>query len=211
MIRNRTFMMGLGIGLLLGSLLLQLMIFGQGADRQSGETPAAASLTKEELEQQAEALDLKVVGNEDKLMTEEEWKQQMVEQSSVPKGSAAKSPDAADTAKQPAQPDKPQQPTASKQPQSGSQGSGDDKAAKQPQSPSVPASKTVEVKIASGNNLEDVAGKLEKAGVIADANQFVQKGRSLKISTKIQTGRYAFTAGEDFSSIIAKITTKPPR
>lgn len=211
MIRNRTFMMGLGLGLLLGALLLQLMILGQGTGRPAGEAPSAASLTKEELEQQAETMDLKVVGKEDKLMTEEEWKQQMVEQSSVPKGDAAKAPKAADSGKQPAQPDKPQQPAASKQPKSVTPGSGEASAAKQPQTPSVPAAKAVEVKIASGNNLEDVAGKLEKAGVIADADQFVQKGRSLKISTKIQTGQYTFSPGEEFSSIIAKITTKPSR
>lgn len=211
MIRNRTFMMGLGLGLLLGALLLQLMILGQGAGRPAGEAPSAASLTKEELEQQAETMDLKVVGKEDKLMTEEEWKQQMVEQSSVPKGDAAKAPKASDEGKQPAQPDKPKQPAASKQPQSVTPGSGEASAAKQPKTPSVPAAKAVEVKIASGNNLEDVAGKLEKAGVIADADQFVQKGRSLKISTKIQTGQYTFSPGEEFSSIIAKITTKPSR
>ncbi|WP_152402261.1 endolytic transglycosylase MltG [Paenibacillus cellulositrophicus] len=208
MIRNRTFMMGLGLGLLLGALLLQLMILGQGTGRPAGEVPSAASLTKEELEQQAETMDLKVVGKEDKLMTEEEWKQQMVEQSSVPKGDAAKAPKATDAGKQP---DKPQQPAASKQPKSVTPGSGEASAAKQPQTPSVPAAKAVEVKIASGNNLEDVAGKLEKAGVIADADQFVQKGRSLKISTKIQTGQYTFSPGEEFSSIIAKITTKPSR
>ncbi|MBB3125911.1 hypothetical protein FHS19_000565 [Paenibacillus rhizosphaerae] len=211
MIRNRTFMMGLGLGLLLGALLLQLMILGQGNGRSVGEAPAAAGLTKEELEQQAEALDLKIVGKEDKLMTEEEWKQQMVGQSSVPKGSAAKAPNAANAGKQPAQPDKPQQPAASQQPKSVSPGSDGASAAKQPQTPSAPAVKTVEVKIASGNNLEDVAGKLEKAGVIADADQFVQKGRTLKISTKIQTGQYTFSPGEEFSSIIAKITTKPSR
>ncbi|WP_145021895.1 endolytic transglycosylase MltG [Paenibacillus sp. Y412MC10] len=208
MIRNRTFMMGLGLGLLLGALLLQLMILGQGAGHPAGEAPSAASLTKEELEQQAETMDLKVVGKEDKLMTEEEWKRQMVEQSSVPKGDAAKAPKAADSGKQP---DKPQQPAASKQPQSVTPGSGEASAAKRPQTPSEPAAKAVEVKIASGNNLEDVAGKLEKAGVIADADQFVQKGRSLKISTKIQTGQYTFSPGEEFSSIIAKITTKPSR
>ncbi|MGG4043391.1 hypothetical protein [Paenibacillus favisporus] len=211
MIRNRTFMMGLGLGLLLGALLLQLMILGQGAGRPAGEAPSAAGLTKEELEQQAETMDLKVVGKEDKLMTEEEWKQQMVEQSSVPKGDAAKAPEATDAGKQPLQPDKPKQPAASKQPESVTPGSGEASAAKQPQTPSVPAAKAVEVKIASGNNLEDVAGKLEKAGVIADADQFVQKGRSLKISTKIQTGQYTFSPGEEFSSIIAKITTKPSR
>ena len=40
MIRNRTFMMGLGLGLLLGALLLQLMILGQGTGRPAGEAPS---------------------------------------------------------------------------------------------------------------------------------------------------------------------------
>lgn len=50
MMKNRFFMLGLGIGLIAGALLLQLMIAGRGAP-----------LTKEELIRQAASLNLTVV------------------------------------------------------------------------------------------------------------------------------------------------------
>ena len=52
MIRNRFFMFGLGVGLIAGALLLQLMISGR-----------AAPLTKEQLIKEAAKLNLTVVDN----------------------------------------------------------------------------------------------------------------------------------------------------
>lgn len=204
MIKNRSFMTGLGIGLLLGALLLQLMIVGQGKESGSN-TAAPLKLSKEQLQQQADAMNLQVFGPEDKLMTEDEWKQQMVEQSAKPQGSGTNSPEAGSPAVSPEKPGQPTTPGAvDKQSPPG------EPAAKNPKSPTSPPIQTIELQITKGSNLEDVAGKLKKAGVISDSGAFIQKGRSQKMSTKIQTGKYTFTPGEDLNSIINKITTKPP-
>ncbi|MGV2788477.1 hypothetical protein GNF98_22960, partial [Clostridium perfringens] len=70
MIKNRTFMMGLGSGLVIGAVLLQLMWIGQGT--AASETQ---ELTKEQLMAAAEALDMQVVEGSDELMTAEQWEE----------------------------------------------------------------------------------------------------------------------------------------
>ncbi len=93
MIKNRSFMIGLGSGLLVSALLLQLMNAGTGAN----VVPQASEVvkpTKEQLQEQAEALGLKLVEADDKRMTEEEWKRQMMDKSAKPQGSPAKAPEA---------------------------------------------------------------------------------------------------------------------
>lgn len=204
MIKNRSFMTGLGSGLVAGALLLQLMNVGAG-QQTIADTPAAASLTKEQLAEQAEAMDLKLVDAEEKRMTEEEWKQQMIDQSSKPQGSEVKAPESGKKTEKPATPSEPAAPDSKaggQAPKTANPAAG--------KSPSTPKAPSVKVKITSGSNLTDVASKLKQAGVISDTASFVAKGRSQKMSTKILSGTYEFAPGEDFSSIIAKITTKPP-
>lgn len=203
MIKNRSFMIGLGSGLLVGALLLQLM--NVGADQQDlHQTVSVGKLTKEQLQEQAEDMNLKVVDAEDQRMTEEEWKQQMVDKSSKPQGNGVKAPEAGKKAEAPQTPEQPASP--------GSKANNETPKSEVPavsKRPEAPATPSVSVKIASGSNLTDVADKLKKSGIISDTASFVQKGRSQKMSTKIQSGTFEFTPGEDFSSIIAKITTKP--
>lgn len=204
MIKNRSFMIGLGSGLLVGALLLQLMNVGAGQQVLS-ETTVVDKLTKEQLQEQAEAMNLKVVEAEDKLMTEDEWKQQMIDKSSKPQGSGVKTPEAGnktETPKTPEQPDTPDSKAGGQTPKTETPATG--------KIPTTPETPSVKVKIASGSNLTDVAAKLKQSGVISDMASFVEKGRSRKMSTKIQYGTYEFSPGEDFNSIIAKITTKPP-
>lgn len=205
MIKNRSFMIGLGSGLLVGALLLQLMNAGTGAS----VVPQASEVvkpTKEQLQEQAEALGLKLVEADDKRMTEEEWKRQMMDKSAKPQGSPVKAPEAGQKAEAPKTPEKPAAPAskASGQPAANAAADGINK-------PKTPEAPLISVKIASGSNLTDVADKLKKSGVISDAAAFVETGRGLKMSTKIRSGTYEFAKGEDFDSIIAKITTKPPR
>lgn len=205
MIKNRSFMIGLGSGLLAGALLLQLMNAGTGAN----VVPQASEVvkpTKEQLREQAEALGLKLVEADDKRMTEEEWKRQMMDKSAKPQGSPAKAPEAGKKAEAPKTPEKPAAPDskASGQPAANAAADGINK-------PKTPEAPLISVKIASGSNLTDVADKLKKSGVISDAAAFVETGRGRKMSTKIRSGTYEFAKGEDFDSIIAKITTKPPR
>ncbi|MWV43520.1 hypothetical protein GRF59_07720 [Paenibacillus sp. HJL G12] len=204
MIKNRSFMIGLGSGLLVGVLLLQLMNAGANQEILS-QTTEAGKLTKEQLQEQAEAMDMKVIDAEDKLMTEEEWKRQMIDKSSKAQGTDAKTPDAGNKTEEPKTPEQPVSPTSKINDQAPK--------AQKPvvsKNPEKPASPSVNVKIASGSNLTAVADKLKQSGIISDTASFIKKGRSQKMSTKIQSGTFEFTPGEDFNSIIAKITTKPP-
>ncbi|GIO29972.1 MULTISPECIES: endolytic transglycosylase MltG [Paenibacillus] len=205
MIKNRSFMIGLGSGLLAGALLLQLM--NAGAEQQvSSRPPEAVKLTKDQLQEQAEALGLQIIDADDDRMTEEEWKQRMIDKSAKPQGSGVKAPAAGQKAEAPKTPEKPAVPDSKAAGQTAGKetGSGVNK-------PKAPEAPPITVKIASGSNLTDVADKLKKSGVISDAAAFVEKGRGQKMSTKIRSGTYEFAPGEDFTSIIAKITTKPPR
>lgn len=201
MIKNRTFMMGVGTGLVVGAVLLQLMWVGQGTT--ASETQ---SLTKEELTAAAEALDLQVVERSDELMTEEQWEAKKLE------GNEDGEPADTDPAlkpdsKKPAVPQQPKQPD-------GDAADADKKEAPQvnkPVEPKTPvnAKTSIQVRIAAGNNLSDVAASLLSAGVIEDKQAFINKATEKKINRTIQSGTYSFTAGESYNSIISKITAKP--
>ncbi|MNI93529.1 YceG-like family protein [compost metagenome] len=74
--------------------------------------------------------------------------------------------------------------------------------------PESPQPATVEYKIVGGTTLEGVAQGLEQAGVIADKSAFLKTAVSKKINYKVRAGTYRFQVGEDFDSIISKISPK---
>ncbi|GAB6988943.1 hypothetical protein [Paenibacillus pini] len=206
MIRNRSFMTGLGIGLLIGALLLQLMLMGQGQSVVESQNPQV-KLTKEQLEEQASAMKLKIVDPKDQLLTQEEWKQKVISDAAKAKESGVKTPTNGGAAKQPSKPTEPKQPKDNEKQTDIT--SDKPVSTNKPDTPKTPSSVKIEYKISDGKFLQDVAEDLKKAGVISDTNQFIQKGRSKKMSTKIQSGTYYFEPGEDFNSILSKITAKP--
>lgn len=62
-------------------------------------------------------------------------------------------------------------------------------------------------KISHGSTLTGVAEGLLKAGVISDKEAFLQAAKDKKINYKVRTGTFTFEQGEDFSSIISKISS----
>jgi len=197
-IKNRTYMMGVGTGLVLGAVLLQLMWVGQGSTAS-----VTQSLTKEELTAAAEALDLQVVERSDELMTEEQWEEKKLAGNDDGE-SADTDPAPKPDSKRPAVPQQPKQPDTDADKQESPQ-------VKQPAEPKTPtkAKTSIQVRIPAGNNLSDVANSLLSAGVIEDKQAFISKATEKKINRTIQSGTYSFTAGESYNSIITKITTKP--
>lgn len=195
-------MLGLGIGLIVGALMLQIMNMGQGAIN--------GLLTKEAVVKAGEELGLKVVEGDSKLLTEEEWKQ--LEQQEKEEGAAGE-----DNSKEPTAP------TAPKSPDSPNNSATNDKAVtpstpskpettnatvdkvKTPTAPTNPTAKEIKFTIAKGDYLSDVASGLEKAGVISSADEFQKEAVKKKANYKIKIGNYSFTAGEEYSSIISKI------
>ncbi|WP_225999349.1 endolytic transglycosylase MltG [Paenibacillus sp. BJ-4] len=213
MIKNRSFMLGMGTGLVTGALLLQLAIIGQGQSQQSSID--LKNMTREQLEKAAAGLNLQISDSSDPKMTEDEWRNKVIKEGSK----TPTAPQKAKPAQTPATPKAPanstpsaaSKPAASKtitknpeQPQTKESG-----AATTPDTPKQPATPQVQYSIASGSNLRSVASGLEKAGVVSDASAFETAAKAQKINTKIRTGTYQFVKGEDFGSIITKITKKP--
>lgn len=199
MLKNRTFMLGMGTGMIAGALLLQLAIIGQG---QSQGADASRELTREEVETAAQRLGLQVSDSTEPLMTEEQWRQKAIEKGSkTPEEPAA--PDSADAASAPKVPQQPQ----TGNPETAAPLMGNKVQA--PEKPAAPEAPPIRYRIVPGSNLSSVAKGLQKAGVIADADAFQKAANEQKINTKIRSGTYSFREGETFSSIITKITTPP--
>ncbi|MNJ40884.1 YceG-like family protein [compost metagenome] len=195
-------MLGLGIGLIVGAILLQIINMGQGAIN--------GLLTKEAVVKAGEELGLKVVEGDTKLLTEEEWKQ--LEQQAQEDVGAGE-----DTSKEPTKP------TAPKSPNSPNNSATNDKEntpatptkptttntavdkVKTPAAPINPTTKEIQFTIAKGDYLSDVASGLEKAGVISSADEFQKEAVKKKANYKIKIGTYSFNMGEEYSSIISKI------
>ncbi|MHA0855994.1 hypothetical protein [Paenibacillus sp. CMAA1364] len=196
MMRSRSFMSGLGVGLIIGAALLQLMLVGE---RQANviDTPSEVTLTREQLEEQAKELDLEVVDSSDQLMTEEQWKQLKLQEGAEPTGKSTEAPNA------PSSPTKPKE-------------NDDELATTNIQSPKDPVVEpknkvVVNYKIDKGRNLTEVAKGLEQVGVITDTNQFIKEASRQKVNTKIREGNYSFAKGESYQSIISKIRIESSR
>lgn len=207
MIKNRSFMFGLGTGLIAGALLLQMMITG-----------GAAPLSKEKLIKEAAKLNLTVTDpsatptatrntGETGEGTEGSGKEETAAavvpsatQSAAP-ASPASTPQAAvepSAAAAPSEPATPSKPASEKKPSS---------APVTPATPEVAVNGSISVTIPTGSTLTETADLLVKAGVITDKNKFLQTAVSRKANTKIQNGRYSFTKGESNNVIIDKLIT----
>ncbi|MEK4851612.1 hypothetical protein NST04_17330 [Paenibacillus sp. FSL H7-0756] len=203
MMKNRFFMLGLGIGLIAGALLLQLMIAGR-----------AAPLTKEELIRQAASLNLTVLDPAEAAATATPSPEKAAETEAS--GAPAATPVTPVTpASTPVVPPKPAavpnaaatpgKPSAPAQPQSTA--APVTKAPAKPEAPVAAVDGAITLKIPTGITLAQTADLLAEAGVIEDKNKFLKTANSRKVNTIIQYGSYNFTKGESINSIIDKLIT----
>lgn len=227
MIKNRSFWIGLGSGLVFGGLLLQLMI-----------SAGMSTPTKSQLIQEAARLNLKVSDASEKLMTEEEWKTQNGENGSpqpettqeaaaagtgggptatpAPTMTASPSANGAKsslTGTAPSAPSKASSPTAPSKPSAPAQkpassATAPAKAAA-PSAPAAakPAPATIILRIPSGVTLSQVADLLSGAGVINDKDAFLVAATNRQIQRRIQYGLYSFKSGQSLDSIIEQLIT----
>lgn len=199
MIRNRTFMMGLGAGLVLGALLFQLMLIGERS-----MNPPQQTLSKEEVVKAAESLNLKVVEDSDNLMTKEQWEESVKDgKGEKQKGEAPQSPTAPDAGAPPSQPEKPNAPKDTKEPTGTPEASA-------PEKPVKPVPARIPHNIKRGT-LADVAEGLERAGIIDSREALIKAASARGINRIVQQGTFYFTPGESLDSIIGKISSKPPK
>ena len=185
MMKNRSFLMGLGIGIAACALILKLALIGQGA----AEENAKNVLSRTELEEQAATMNLKVYDVKDKVMTEEEWAEQKgARLEETESGAVTESPEKPKVP-QNETPDEPKQPTSEKK--------------------AEPSTEVVRYKVIQGATLNDVADHLTSLHVIQNPEAFLKEANRQKINRKIQTGTYEFKQNESTNSIIKKITAAP--
>ncbi|PYE52170.1 endolytic transglycosylase MltG [Paenibacillus barcinonensis] len=204
---KRSLWIGIGSGMMIGAILLQLATVGQKALSDTNLDPAqSANMTKEQLESAAKSLDMKLVNAADELYTEEEWLQKKKQESSQMQGKTAVTPNKTSSATQPTKPEQPQQPKSDNVKE---QSEVKQPTMTEPEEPSQPKGEIVTFKVRSGNSLAMVAENLKQAGVVSDAEAFIQAGRAEGINRKIRVGTYTLEKGESFKSIITKITKEP--
>lgn len=191
MIRNRNFMIGLGIGLIAGALLLQLMLIGQGG--------SSNLRTKEEVERAAALLNLKVVEQNAVLLTEEEWRAQNEQNSDSEPGEDASSVQSPESPSSPVSPASPTVPDSKSEEETDADDSGNGSALN-------PGTSYIEYKISQGTTLSGVAEGLLQAGIISDKAAFLQQANAKEINYTVRAGAYQFETGEDYASIIKKLS-----
>lgn len=215
MMKNRSFLFGLGTGLIAGALLLQLMISG-----------GAAPLTKEQVIQGAEKLNLKVIDESTEPPSDESASNESAledanqDQKNVgltdgtqenvapsePTVAASPAPVATPTVS-----DNPSKVIPPKEPTTPKEGTVEKPevttapAAETPVTPKVTANAGVSVRIPSGSTLTETANILEKAKVIKDKASFLEAANKRKINKKIQSGSYNFNKDESLDSILEKL------
>jgi len=211
--KNRSFMSGLGIGLIIGAILLQLMIMGEG--QVSTTAGQSTDLTREQIEEKAKAMDLKVIESSEQLLTKEEWQQQKNELIVAPEAKSTQSPTKAKPAIEPVQPSSPEQPEKKDESTPSKVQSSQAQSTLPPKTPVTPTkekvTQVVDYKIKKGSNLTTIANDLEKIGVIGNSDQFIKQAVEQKINRKIREGSYTFTKGENIESIISKIRIQSSR
>ncbi|WP_405174479.1 endolytic transglycosylase MltG [Paenibacillus sp. FSL H8-0261] len=210
MMKNRSFLFGLGTGLIAGALLLQLMISG-----------GAAPLTKEQVIQGAEKLNLKVIDESIEPPSDEPALEDAVQgektdgvnegstenvEPSKPTVAASPAPVVSPTVS-----DNPNKVVPPKEPSTPKEGTIEKPevttapSAVAPDKPKATANAGVVVRIPSGSTLTKTADILEKAEVIKDKASFLKAANQRQINTKIQSGSYTFNKDESLDSILEKL------
>lgn len=203
MIKNRSLMIGIGIGIIIGAVLLQLFNIGKGQTMLDG-----TQLTSDQIKEAAQAQNMQVYDSTEKVYSSDEWKQLQQEQQqeeAAKKAAATKSEAKEPTSEQPTTPAEPNTPQST---ETQSTTSSTTPKTTTPTTPEQPATPTT-FKITSGEMLNDVAYNLKNKGIISSQKEFVNRVSAIKANTKLQIGTYTLNTGEDLDSIINKITHEP--
>ncbi|MDO3410671.1 hypothetical protein QWJ34_12940 [Saccharibacillus sp. CPCC 101409] len=226
MFKNRSFMLGLGIGIIAGALLLQLMLLAQSGRQDlpgSAEEPAARQQTG------ADGADSPQQGEEAGADAEAA---QGADSPAKPQSEPADNPDKpktpavteptseepdAPSSPEPSAPAAPDKPEESVKPAE-ADGSED---SQQPEEPDAPAasgdvepqrsdaaqSSRISFEIRSGMNLQAVSKALQDAGIVKDADEFQRQADAAGVSSRLQIGDFSFAPGQSYADIISELST----
>ena len=181
MLRNKSFLVGLGSGLIAGAVMLQLM---WKVDEMEIQTKASASpLTQQQLQSEAERLNLKVYTPQQvddlKAKAIEEERVRLAKLATpAPTSAPATAPSPSPTAT----------PSAS---------------------PAAANIDVKAVTIPDRWDATSVANLLLEKRIILDTTKFIALLEEQKLSGKILPGTYAFVNSPDLAEVIKKITTLP--
>jgi hypothetical protein len=196
--KYRSWLMGLGIGLILGASMLQLVL---AAKNQSN----SLSLTREQLEEEASKSGFVVYPVDERIYTEEEL------QAKLEEAAKAKEQPAAGTDQSKAKVTTDESNAAKPQDQSDEQKDTSTPDTEVSASPSAPVAEDPAVAtlyIRPGMTLTEVANKLEQLGVVDDAADFLDK--CFSIASDLEIGTSVFTGKPTYRSIMTELTRVKP-
>lgn len=217
---KRPFLLGLGIGLIVGAALLQLMLVGQqqaeGLDNYNKDIDSAGSklYTQEELDSKLAEESKRIRAEEQKRTQEQQEKEQQKARQDNEQKDASTQPEATKSDK----PEDSKNTTSDKQTQTGESEAANKAAEQETAADSSVTKSTTEpsaakqhsriiVRIVPGSDLTETAALLHKQGVIQSQKQFITLMR--KASNKIRAGYFAFE-GDLTLQQVKKIVTGQP-
>lgn len=188
MVDKRSFLLGLGIGLIAGALMLQLMLAGRA---QSERLADIGRLSGEDALYTQSELDERIAEAEDRIRRE--LSREMAGPGPETDGSADVSPDHSEAGS----------------PDGG--GNAGANAGQDAESADAAADDAAEggitVRIKPGMTLTQTARLLESEGVVGDADALVEL--MARMSTRIRAGYYTFTGDETLEEVRTMITSPP--
>lgn len=190
--KHRSWLMGLGIGLIIGASMLQLILLAQDQAVMVAREP----ISREQLNEEAKKAGL-VLLTEEQLNTrveeavaasQEETESNNGENEGIDDSNTALKPPGASATPSatPSDPEKAEQPEASASPEK--------------------EKEKVTLYVSYGMSLTEVAIELEKLGVIDDADNFIKKARD--IAKRMTVGNAEFTGKPTYQEIMNELTRK---
>lgn len=184
--KYRSWLLGLGIGIILGASMLQLILMAKGF--QASVKDGSEAISREQLESYAREQGLALYPAGEKRYTENELAAKIEEAlSALPKQNDSAQGEASPKA------DAEAEPSASAKPSTEPSGS-------------TPSGSTEEksIRVEYNDTLVIVAGKLKDAGIIDDEADFLKQAKS--ISKKLKVGTSTFTGKPTYKEIMTQLT-----
>ncbi|MDG0871125.1 hypothetical protein L5D93_00735 [Paenibacillus thiaminolyticus] len=193
MFKERRFLIGLGAGMIIGSLLLQLTLIGERA---------AEPLTEAELRREAERAGYELIP-------------QGAMADGTPEGGGAAQPSTPASGGAPSKEEGAEKKAAGGSGQAAKPGSSEAKeqdpppAEKKQAPPLTEVKQEAKIKVAYGSGSRDIAKQLADAGIVESAEEFERYVANQKKQGKLRTGTFLFPVPSTMEEALRILTSKP--
>ncbi|OXM16013.1 hypothetical protein [Paenibacillus herberti] len=207
---SRSFWTGLGLGIMIGALLLQLLLIGQTApelDKPAGSSDEQPVYTVEEAEALAQTAVARALADWDKTAG---GKKDGTEQTPAPGSGSGEGSKPSPTPTSAAGKGVKDAGTPSTKPNTAtkSQPVASSKSDSKGQTSPKPETELV-IRIMPGSNLTDTAALLKKHGLVDSEQSFIRYMEGQKTASDIRAGYFKFVGNPDLAAIKATITGQP--